>query len=83
MSLDQNAGRSHNTKNINSFFERVGEFKYLERTLKIQNSNQEEIKSRLKSENACYHTEQNLLSSSVLSKYFKIKIYRTVPLFVV
>jgi len=34
--------------------------------------------SRLKSGNACYHSVQNSLSSSLLSKNFKIKIYRTV-----
>jgi hypothetical protein len=40
---------------------------------------QEEIKSRLKSGNACYH-----LSSSLLSKNLKInKIYRTITLPVV
>ena len=43
-----------------------------------QNSIQEEIKSRLKLGNACYHLMQNLLSSSLLSKNLKIKIYRTV-----
>jgi len=48
------------------------------RTLTDQNSIQEEIKSRLKSGNACYHSVQNLLSSSLLSKYLKIKIYRTI-----
>ena len=58
----------------------VDEFKYLERTLTNQNSIQEEIKSRLKSGNACYHSVQNLLSSSLLSKNLKIKIYRTIIL---
>jgi len=42
-----------------------------------QNSTQEEIKSRLNSGNACYHSVQNLLSSSSLSKSIKINIYRT------
>jgi len=28
--------------------------------------------------NACYHSVQNLLSSSLLSKNLKIKIYRTI-----
>ena len=32
----------------------------------------------MKSGNACYHLVQNLLSSSLLSKNIKIKIYRTV-----
>jgi hypothetical protein len=39
---------------------------------------QEEIKSRLKSGNAYYHSAQGLLSSSLLSKNIKIKIYRTI-----
>ena len=39
--------------------------------------------SRLKSGNACYHSVQNLLSSSLLSKNLKIKIYRTIILPVV
>ena len=58
------------------------EFKYLG-TLTNQNSIQEEIKSRLRSGNACYHSVQNLLSSSLLPKNFKIKIYRTITLLVV
>ena len=41
---------------------------------------QEEIKSRLKSGNACYYLLQKLLSSSLLSKNIKIKIYRTIIL---
>ena len=48
-----------------------------------QNSIQEEIKSSLKSGNACYHSVQNLLFSSLLSKNLKIKIYRTISLPVV
>ena len=39
------------------------------------NSIQEEIKSRLKSENAYKHSVQNRLSFSLLSKNLKIKIY--------
>jgi hypothetical protein len=40
----------------NNSFERVEEFKYLGTTLTNQNSVQEEIKSGLKPENACYHS---------------------------
>ena len=40
-------------------------------------------KSRLKLGNACYYSVQNLLSSSLLSKNLKIKIYRTIILPVV
>ena len=64
----------------NSSIERVEEFKYLGMTLTNQNSIQEEIKSRLKLGNACYHSAQNLLYSSLLSKNLKIKIYRTIIL---
>ena len=63
----------------NSSFEREEEFVYSGTTLTNQNSIQEEIKSRLKSGNVCYHLAQNPLSSSVLSKNLKIKIYRTMP----
>ena len=62
----------------NSLFERVVAFRYLGKTLRNQNSIQEEIKSRLKSGNACYHSVQNLLSPSLLSKNIKIKIYTTI-----
>jgi hypothetical protein len=47
-------------------------------TLTNQNSIQKEIKSRLKSVNACYHSVQSLLSSSLLAKNLKIKICRTI-----
>jgi hypothetical protein len=67
----------------NSTFERVEEFKYLGTTLTNQNSIAEEIKIRLRSGNACYHSVQNLLSSWTLSKNLKIKIYRTIILPVV
>jgi len=52
-------------------------------TLTNQNSAQQEIKSRLKSGNACYHLVQNLWSSSLLFRSIKIKIHRTVILPVV
>jgi len=67
----------------NSTFERVEEFKYLGTTLTHQNSIPEEIKSRLRLGNACYHSVQNLLSSRLLSRNLKIKVYRTIILPVV
>ena len=67
----------------NNSFESVEEFKYLGKILTNQNSLQGEIKSRLKSGNACYHSVQNLLSSSLLSKILKITMYRTIILSVV
>ena len=59
------------------------DFKHLGTTLTDQNSIQDEIKSRLKSGNACYHAVQNLLSSSLLSTNLKIKLYRNIILPVV
>jgi len=56
----------------------VEEFKYLGATLTNQNSIQEEIKSRLKPGNACYHLVQNILSSSLLSTNLRTKICRTI-----
>ena len=83
MSREQTAGLSHTVKVDNSSIERVEEFRYLGTTLTNQNSIREEIKSRLKLGNACYHSVQNLLSSSLLSKNLKIKMYRTIILHVV
>jgi len=83
MSRDQNAGRIQSIRIDNSTFERVEGFKYFGTTLTNQNSIAEEIKSRLRSRNACYHSVQNLLSSTLLSKNLKIKIHRTIMLPVV
>jgi len=47
------------------------------------NSIEEEIKDKFKSGNACCHSVQNLLSSSLLSKNIKIKIHRTISLLVI
>ena len=77
MSRDQNAGRSHDTNIDDKSFERMEQFIYSGTTLTNLNSIREEIKRRLKSGNACYHSVQNLLSSSLLSKNVKFKIYRT------
>jgi hypothetical protein len=56
------------------------QFKYLGTALTNENSIQEEIKSRLKSCNACCHSVQNLLSSSLLSKYIKLDVCRIIIL---
>jgi hypothetical protein len=82
-SQDQNAAQSNNTKTSNPSLERVEWFRYLGTTLTDQNSIHEEIKGRLKSGNAFYHSVQNLLSFNLLNKNIKIKIYRTIILPVV
>jgi len=76
----RNTGRNHSIKTDNSSFERVEEFKYLGITLTYQNSIQGEIKSRLKSWNASYHSVLNLLFSRLLSKNLKFKIHRIIIL---
>jgi hypothetical protein len=69
--------KNNNIKAGNNSFETVEQFKYLGTILKNQNSINEGIKSRLRSGNACCHSVQNLLSSSLLSKNIKTKIHRT------
>jgi hypothetical protein len=62
MSHSLRIGQRHSIKLANRSFEDVAKFKYLG-TLTDQNCMHEEIKSRLNSGNACYHSVQSLLSS--------------------
>jgi hypothetical protein len=78
-----NSGQNQNIRIVNELFQNVAKFKYLGTTLTNQNDIRDEIKSRLNSGNACYHSVQNLLSSHLISKNLKIKIYKTVILLVV
>jgi hypothetical protein len=80
LSHHQNAGQNLDTEIANRWFENVSQFKYLGTTVKNQNLIQEEIKWRLSSGNACYHFVQSLLSSSLLSKNLKMRIYKTIIL---
>jgi hypothetical protein len=61
-------------------FEGEAKFKYLGTTLTDKNCMQDEIMSKLNSGNACY---QSLLSSRLLSRNVKVKIYKTIILPVV
>jgi hypothetical protein len=75
--------QNHDIKIADRCFENVVQFRYLGTTVTNQNLIQEEIKRRLNSGNACYHSVRNLLSSRLLSKNIKIIIYRTIILPVV
>jgi hypothetical protein len=54
----------------------VAQFKYLGTTVTGQNLIQEEIKRRLNSGNACYHSAKNILSARLVPKNLKIRIIR-------
>jgi hypothetical protein len=74
LSRHQNVGQNRDIKIAKRSFENVSQFKYLGMAVTNQNLFQEEIKRRLNSDNACYHSVQNLLSSRLLSKNLKIII---------
>jgi hypothetical protein len=57
------SGQNQNIRRANESFESVAKFKYLWVTLTNQNDIHDEIKSRFKPGNACYHSVQNLLFS--------------------
>jgi hypothetical protein len=57
----QKAGQRQSIKIGNRSFESVAKFKYLGTTLTDQNRIHEEIKSRLNSGNACYHSVQSFV----------------------
>jgi hypothetical protein len=79
----QKAGQRQSIKIGNRSFEEVPKFKYLGTTLTDQNCIHEEIKSKINSGNACYHSVQSLLSSRLLSRNVKVRIYKTIILSVV
>jgi hypothetical protein len=65
-------------KKANRYFEGVEKLRYLGTTLTDQHCMQEEIRGRLNSGNACYHSVQSLLSSRLLSRNVTVKIYKTI-----
>jgi hypothetical protein len=83
VSREQNAGQIQDIKIGNRSFENVSQFKYYGMTVTNQNLIHEDIKRRLNSGNACYHSVHNLLSSHLLSKNVKVRIYKTIILPVV
>jgi sorting nexin-29 len=83
MAGSQKIGQKHSIRIVNRSFEDVAKFKYLRRTLTDQNHIHDEINSRLNSGNGYYHSIRSLLSSRLLSRNLKVKIYKTIILPVV
>jgi hypothetical protein len=83
MSRCKKAGQEHSIKIAKRSFESVEKFKYLGTTLTDQKCMNEEIKIRINSGNACYHSIQSLLSSRLLSRNVKVIMYKTIILPVV
>jgi hypothetical protein len=67
------AGQNRYMRRANKSFENLAQFRYLGMTVTNQDVIQEEIKRRLNSGNACYHSVQNLLSSRLISKNVKLE----------
>ncbi|KAJ4450915.1 hypothetical protein ANN_02349 [Periplaneta americana] len=86
MTLDCSSSSSKRS-DANHFFickkRRGAEFKYLGAKVTNINDTREEIKHRINMGNACYYSVEKLLSSSLLSKNLKVRIYKTVILPVV
>ncbi|KAJ4434738.1 hypothetical protein ANN_23306 [Periplaneta americana] len=78
MSRDENIVRNRTIKIGDLSFEEVEKFKYLGATVTNINDTRDEIKRRINMGNACYNSVEKLLSSSLLSKNLKVRIYKTV-----
>jgi hypothetical protein len=79
----QKAAQRHCIKKANSSFEDVVPLKYLGTTLTDQNCMHEEMKIKLNSGNACYHSVHGLLSSRLVSRNVKVDTCKTIILTVV
>jgi hypothetical protein len=63
MSHHQNSEQNQNIRIANELFENMAKFKYMGTTLANQDDIHNEIKSRLNSGNASYHSVQNVFPS--------------------
>jgi hypothetical protein len=68
MSRHPNSGQKQNIRIDDESFENVAKLKNLGTMLTNQNDIHDEIRSRLNSGNACYHSVQNILSSRLIKK---------------
>jgi hypothetical protein len=76
LSRHQNVGQNQDIKIGNRSVENVSQLSYWEDDCNKSKLIQEEIKRILNSSNARYHSVQYLLSSRLLSKNLKIRIYK-------
>jgi hypothetical protein len=74
VSLYQNTGQNHILLFASKPFENMANFKYFGTTVTKKYCIHENIKSRLNSENVCYHSVQSLLPSRLLSTDVKGKV---------
>jgi hypothetical protein len=82
LSRQQNVGQNREIKLVNTSrsFDNVSQFRYLGTTVTNHNLIEEEIKRGLCSGNASYYSVQSLLSSRLLSRNLKMRIYQTIIL---
>jgi hypothetical protein len=66
--------------NENNSYEKLKTFKCLDSLVTNQNSIQDKIKYGFEAGNSCYYSVQTFLTSRLLSKNLKIKIYKTIIL---
>jgi hypothetical protein len=83
LSRHQVAGHNHDMKIASRSSENVAQFKYLGTAIRNQYLIQYESKRRLNSGNACYRLDKNPLSSRLLSRNVKIRLYKIIILPVV
>ncbi|KAL1446641.1 hypothetical protein WDU94_003506 [Cyamophila willieti] len=79
MHVQRNKENDFNHINIENYkFERVSTFKYLGVTLTEDNKEEVEIQTRLNSANRSLHACNKLMSSKLLSKCSKLKLYKSI-----
>jgi hypothetical protein len=76
LSHHQNVRQNWDIKLAKKEFEDASQFRYLGTSARNKKLIQEEIKRRLNSGNACYHSIQNLLSSRLQSRNVKLEFAR-------
>jgi hypothetical protein len=74
----QKSGQNQDIRIANELFENVAKFKYVVTAVTNQSDIHDEMKKRLNSRNAYYHSFPDLLPSHIISSKLRIKTYRTI-----